>query len=755
MKEKRFLSTACARFVVALPVLAAVPAAAQAPAAGLSAVNVTATRAPALELGVPASVTVVDAQALAERDVVRFGDAIAGVPGVYVRGSALGQGFPSSGQAVLSLRGIARTPRTLVLVDGQPVNNALSGGINVVGIPVDALERVEVVRGPDSALYGGNAMGGVVHFITAGADEPLTEIRLGAGNLQQRGASLVHRRRYDSGLGVSLALSHRESAGDPLSDYTVRTQSSGSTGTPVTGAIRTTTTSGAPAWWVGTKGARPWEQDSAQISLDYKFAAATKLTAGAAWARYSTGYAPFDAFLRDAAGNPVYSGAVTFDDGGARRLTLSESNFVNFTPSSERDIRLFTRLEHRFAGGTVLNANLGQLRHRFRFVMPAFGAAGYDYGPGEHTDQPNQRVDMDASLRIPMSGNWVLVTGAALGRASLDRSTADLALWRDDSTRGALRTESRGTAVNRALFVQSEHYLEHDLTAYLGARYDRFETWGEVVQHTAPAFAQTYDRRSFDRFSPKLALVWAASPALSLRASLGSGFRPPALLDLYSRSASPTATAGVVSVNEASPTLVPERVTAFELGADATFAGGGRASVTVYRQRLSDLIYRRRISSTLTRTENAAEADVNGIEASASWPTAVNGLSVFGSLTHQFKYEITRNDAVPDSVGKNLTDVPRTTAALGLRIERGAWKGSLSYRYTGRVFASGDDVNQNTAQGVYGAYDAHGIVSAKVGYRVDKHLSVSLAIDNLADREYFVFNRQPGRTFYGELAYRF
>ncbi|MCL4746813.1 MAG: TonB-dependent receptor plug domain-containing protein, partial [Burkholderiaceae bacterium] len=173
---------------------------------GLSVVNVTATKAPALELGVPASVSVVDAPALGERDVVRFGDAIAGVPGVYVRGSALGQGFPSSGQAVLSLRGIPRTPRTLVLIDGQPVNNALSGGINVAGIPMDAIGRVEVVRGPYSALYGGNAMGGVVHFISAGADEPLTEVRLGAGNLGQRGASLVHRRRYDSGLGVSLAL---------------------------------------------------------------------------------------------------------------------------------------------------------------------------------------------------------------------------------------------------------------------------------------------------------------------------------------------------------------------------------------------------------------------------------------------------------------------------------------------------------------------------------------------------------------------
>ena len=118
---------------------------------GLRAVVVTATRSPAEALGVPASVTVVGEAELRERSVARFGDALADVPGVYVRGAALGQGYPGSGQAVLSMRGIPRTPRTLVMIDGQPVNNALTGGVNVGGIPLESLERVEVVRGPYSA----------------------------------------------------------------------------------------------------------------------------------------------------------------------------------------------------------------------------------------------------------------------------------------------------------------------------------------------------------------------------------------------------------------------------------------------------------------------------------------------------------------------------------------------------------------------------------------------------------------------------
>ena len=72
----------------------------------LGVVVVTATRSPAAALSVPASVSVVSEAELRRRNVLRFGDAIADVPGLYVRGAAMGAGFPGSGASVLSLRGI-------------------------------------------------------------------------------------------------------------------------------------------------------------------------------------------------------------------------------------------------------------------------------------------------------------------------------------------------------------------------------------------------------------------------------------------------------------------------------------------------------------------------------------------------------------------------------------------------------------------------------------------------------------------------
>ena len=729
--------------------------------AALSTVVVTATRSPAEALGVPASVSVVENEELELRAPVRLGDALADVPGLYIRGAAMGAAYPGSGQAVLSLRGVPRSPRTLVMIDGQPVNTALSGGINVAGIPFGSVRQVEVVRGPYSALYGGAAMGGVINFITGSPDEPVTELRAGLGNLGQRGASLLHRKRYEGGLGVVFSASYRESEGDPDSSYVVKSlpRRPPASAVPVTGVRPTFDPNGEPRYWVGTQGARPWSQNNAQLTLHYSPSSATKLVGGVGWADYSVGYSRPTSFLRDAAGNPVFSGGVAFDDGGtARRLSLSATDWLTATPAGERDVRVFGRIEHRLEGGSLLRAQVSTLRNNLFFAQGDRDVATYEGGPGNLTDQPNRRVDGEVSLRKPMSDRWILEGGVSLNRSRLDRQVVGLSSWRDDDSSTGVRSADGGTSKNTAVFLQSEHLLGDGLTAYLGGRYDRFETEGRAFQSAPPALDERYPNRSFDEFSPKLALVWQAMPGLSVRASYGQGFRPPSLFDMYGLTVIGIGAQSLVY--EPSPSLEPERVRALELGADMAFAGGGRASVTLYRQQLLDLIYRTTLPTstpliTRTRAQNVGEADVDGIEASVRWPTGLRGLNVFGSYTHHFRYEISRNDSNPAMVGKNLTDVPRTSWSAGLELARGQFTGLLVARHVGHVFPSGDDMNLDHVEGVFGAYDAHTVVSARAAWRFDRHWSVSLAIDNLTDKEYFVSNRQPGRTVYGEVAYRF
>jgi len=109
---------------------------------------------------VPATVTVVDEKELEARQADSLAEAVGAVPGVTVA-EAGGPGQQTS----LFLRG-AESDQTLLLWNGIQLNNPYFGGVNWQFVSTDGVARIEVVRGPFSALYGSNALGGVVQVFT-------------------------------------------------------------------------------------------------------------------------------------------------------------------------------------------------------------------------------------------------------------------------------------------------------------------------------------------------------------------------------------------------------------------------------------------------------------------------------------------------------------------------------------------------------------------------------------------------------------
>ncbi len=108
----------------------------------------------------PAAVTVIDAQEIADRQVRDLADLLWSVPGLTVSQA----GAPGQQTSVFT-RG-ANSNQTLLLWNGIPLNDPFFGTINWQFVPTEGVERVEVVRGPFSALYGSNAVGGVVQVLT-------------------------------------------------------------------------------------------------------------------------------------------------------------------------------------------------------------------------------------------------------------------------------------------------------------------------------------------------------------------------------------------------------------------------------------------------------------------------------------------------------------------------------------------------------------------------------------------------------------
>ncbi|MCD0503182.1 TonB-dependent receptor domain-containing protein [Bordetella petrii] len=136
-------------------------------AATLSPVVVTATAWERSQEAAPASVTVIDGDALRRQPVLDLADAVRDTVGVGLEDAGLGR-------RGISIRGMS-AEHTLMLVDGQRVNSSASAiahsDFELGWVPTEAIERVEVVRGPMSSLYGSEALGGVVNVITRRATD--------------------------------------------------------------------------------------------------------------------------------------------------------------------------------------------------------------------------------------------------------------------------------------------------------------------------------------------------------------------------------------------------------------------------------------------------------------------------------------------------------------------------------------------------------------------------------------------------------
>ncbi len=140
---------------------------------------VTAGRMEQLLQEVPASVSVIGQTTLEYRNAVTVDDALRYVPGVHMT------------QTQVDIRGSSGYSfgvgtRVLILIDGIPLITGDTGEINWESIPVSQIERIEIVKGAASALYGSSALGGVINIITrssgrSSGERPETRVRMYGG----------------------------------------------------------------------------------------------------------------------------------------------------------------------------------------------------------------------------------------------------------------------------------------------------------------------------------------------------------------------------------------------------------------------------------------------------------------------------------------------------------------------------------------------------------------------------------------------
>ena len=200
------------------PPAASAPAQSPGPAANIPGEGVASDGAQNTIGGVPAytvgnAVTVVTGDELRAQQVRHAGEALRSLPGVSVnRGGGIGN------LTQVRIRG-AEGNHTLVLIDGIEANNTADGEFDFSNLSAEDIERIEVIRGPMSGLYGSNAVGGVINIITRRGQGPFAlSLRTEGGSLGTRDLAVRASGGSDKA-HISLSYHWRETNGFNVSPF--------------------------------------------------------------------------------------------------------------------------------------------------------------------------------------------------------------------------------------------------------------------------------------------------------------------------------------------------------------------------------------------------------------------------------------------------------------------------------------------------------------------------------------------------------
>ena len=179
-------------------------------------VTVTPTRSEKALGDVPVSANIIEKETIRQSPAVVADDVLRQVPtfSLFRRSSSLSSHPTAQG---VSLRGIGPSgvSRTLVLVDGVPFNDPFGGWVYWTRVPMESVDRIELIDGSSSSLYGNYGMGGVINIIPTRAGRRTLEFKTQYGNHNSPKADIFASDVYGK-LGVAVEGSGFDTDGFPI-----------------------------------------------------------------------------------------------------------------------------------------------------------------------------------------------------------------------------------------------------------------------------------------------------------------------------------------------------------------------------------------------------------------------------------------------------------------------------------------------------------------------------------------------------------
>ncbi len=638
---------------------------------------VTATRRPQRIRDVPAAVTVVERLEI-ERSPTKTADELLRIDpsfGLFRRSSSVAAD-PSSQGVKLRNVGASGVSRALVLVDGIPENDPFGGWVAWRGIPRLALQRIEVVPGGGSALYGNYALGGVIQAFSRPIEAREGDVSAEYGSFN---TAVVAGHATDLWGPVGAALDGEVFRSD---GYVVAAECPPlATGEQCRGAIDRATASEH-----ATIRGRVEAQATPHLSFDLR-----------------GGY-----FWED------LNGGTEFTTSSMRRLELAAGAHYLDEEAGAVDLTLFGHTGEFFQDRTRV---LTQPRATEELSA--------------HQDVPTD--DLGASLvwqsrPLQLAGTHAVTVGAD-GRWIRGKTLEDLVPPPPrPPVPPANPTVSRDADGQQRLygaFVQDLWEVTSAVGGSLALRYDRWENL--AASRTEQAYDGTVTRtdfsdRSGDELSPKLGLHGRIAEWLSLRAAAYRAFRAPTLDELYR----PFQVGNIRT--DANENLTPEKLRGVEAGVDLGTPRGPGLRLTGFWNELEDPIVNVTTGATTRQRQNLGKARIQGIEADAAWPFARHW-----SANAAYTYADTRvTDAPgqPQLVGKELPQAPKHVATGSLAFDDPRLvTASAQLRYLGQQYEN--DVNTQPLGKAL-------LVDLFAAWHATRRIDVFLAVENVLDKTYYV-----------------
>jgi len=680
----------------------------------------TATRTEQPIQAVSASVQVITQKDIEKTGAQTLKDVISNTPGLTLQYGTFPAASAASKSSV-SLRGVGATG-TLWLLDGRRLAGEVKNPYDMDRIPASAIERIEIVKGPMSALYGADAVGGVINIITKKpkAGEVHGEASASYGANQDGDA--------DSG---TLNASVRGGSERVRYSFSANYQDD----QPYTETEQTQTRLGANPTPPPLRNAKP----SYAVPVSYREQATISSLNGKLEFDLSPqlmSYVEMNWFEEEREG--TYRGnfhPTGFSPAPGRKVPAFDVPVRSRDDNKRLDMALGVEFEASEQLDIQARIYQSDYHKRNQTTMTEFADFAYPSEAASSASGMNANAKVKA---FESSATWYSPDETHILTGGVE--------WRDENREATVFTQGNDLstrAVNsKAIYLQDEWRVTNSLRATMGGRYDEYNQ-----DSYTDALGNPREERSQSKTTFRLGLNQAVHPHLNLRANFAQGFRVPDIRELYIQKQTPAGMQlGAMTVDpvrgKVEYDLQPESTNAFEIGASGKTSKLSYDLALFYNQ-IKDRIEQVQLGSgnlAYFTSQNVSKAKTQGLELNLRY-------ALSSRLHTQFSWS--ELDTENKETGKDLVFIPQRHVSLALD-----WQATTALRVGAQLQYTGKQFYQE--QGTDMWTDDFTMLNLNADYRLSAQWEIFGGIRNLTDTEVDKrIGSDPGRFIHLGIRTRF